>query len=396
MNTSATFIDDDLLDRVRAELAASGQPATPAKVAATLRSVGAVLGDSRVLEITELLRAEISGAGPLDGLLREEGVTDVLVNGPAEIWVDRGFGLERSAVRFRDESAVRALAQRLATAAGRRLDDAVPYVDARLAGGVRLHAVLPPISPAGTVVSLRVPAARPFTLDDLVTSASIPAELVRWIEAIVAHRLAFLITGGTGSGKTTVLGALLSIVDARDRIVVVEDSSELRPRHPHVVRLEARTANVEGIGRVGMADLVRQALRMRPDRLVVGEVRGAEVADLLSALNTGHEGGCGTLHANSADEVPARLEALGVSAGMSRDAVHAQAVSALHVVLHLIREPNGQRRVAQIHVTHRSPSGHLLTRPAFLISRDGSVGRAGGYDQLANLLTARGWSASAC
>lgn len=396
MTNATPVVDQALLDRVRAELAASGQPATPARVAATLRSVGAVLGDARVLEITELLRAEISGAGPLDGLLREAGVTDVLVNGPEEIWVDRGHGLERTATRFRDESAVRALAQRLATAAGRRLDDAVPYVDARLAGGVRLHAVLPPIAPDGTVVSLRVPSNRAFTLNDLVESASIPAELVSWIQAIIAYRLAFLITGGTGSGKTTVLGALLSTVDPGDRIVLVEDSSELQPQHAHVVRLEARTANVEGIGRVELADLVRQALRMRPDRLVVGEVRGPEVADLLSALNTGHEGGCGTLHANSADDVPARLEALGVAAGMSRDAVHAQAVSALHVVLHLVRETNGQRRLAQIHVTRRSSAGYLETRPAFTIGADGSVAPAEGHDHLATLLTARGWAGPAC
>lgn len=386
---SPASLDVRLLERVRASLAVEPGAPTPARVAAALRSAGSVLGDAAVLEVTELLRAEISGAGPLDALLREPGVTDVLVNAPDDIWVDRGNGLERSAVRLRDEAAVRDLAQRLAASAGRRLDDAVPFVDARLTGGVRLHAVLPPVSPAGTVVSFRVPAARTFGLDDLVACGSVPAAMAPTLVAVVRSRLAFLVTGGTGSGKTSVLGALLGLADPNERLVLVEDSGELRPAHPHVVRLEARPPNVDGAGRVGLDDLVRHALRMRPDRLVVGEVRGAEVVDLLAALNTGHDGGCGTLHANSAADVPARLEALGVAAGLRRDAVHSQAAAALDLVVHLVRDGSGRRRVAGLDLLCCTAAGRLVTVPALRADADGDVRRGPGAAGLDTMLSDR-------
>ncbi len=387
--SSPANLDVRLLERVRASLAVEPGAPTPARVAAALRSAGSVLGDAAVLQVTELLRAEISGAGPLDALLREPGVTDVLVNAPDDIWVDRGNGLEQSAIRLRDEAAVRELAQRLAASAGRRLDDAVPFVDARLHGGVRLHAVLPPVSPAGTVVSFRVPAARTFGLDDLVACGSVPVAMAPTLVAVVRYRLAFLVTGGTGSGKTSVLGALLGLADPHERLVLVEDSGELRPAHPHVVRLEARPPNVDGAGRVGLDDLVRHALRMRPDRLVVGEVRGAEVVDLLAALNTGHDGGCGTLHANSAADVPARLEALGVAAGLRRDAVHAQAAAALDLVVHLVRDGSGRRRVAGLDLLSCTAAGRLVTVPALRADADGDVRRGPGAAGLDTMLSDR-------
>lgn len=391
-DAAGAVIDDSLLDQVRRSLAATAQAPTPARVAAALRAVGAVLGDATVLEITDRLRADISGVGPLDALIRTAGVTDVLVNAPGEVWVDRGHGLTRASVRFRDEAEVRALAQRLAASAGRRLDDAVPFVDARLAGGVRLHAVLPPIAPEGTLVSLRIPALRPLALDDLVRCATVAPGLEPWLRAIVEFRLAFLVSGGTGAGKTTVLAALLAEADSGERIIVVEDSGELRPSHPHVLRLEARAPNVEGVGRVGLDDLVRQALRMRPDRLVVGEVRGAEIVDLLAALNTGHEGGCGTIHANSADDVPARMEALGIAAGLPRDAVAAQAGSAIDVVLHLVRDADGRRRVSQLRVLVASAGGGIRTEPAFDVDEAGAIVEGGGADVLRDALGARGWT----
>jgi pilus assembly protein CpaF len=382
-------VDRGLLERVRTVLAATPGEATPARVAAALRAEGAVLGDAAVLEVTAILGAEIVGAGPLEPLLREPGVTDVLVNRPDEVWVDRGAGLQRSTVRLRDEAAVRRLAQRLAAGAGRRLDDAMPWVDARLAGGVRLHAVLPPLSPTGTLVSLRVPARRALTLDDLVAAGSVAPALQGWLRGIVAARLAFLVTGGTGTGKTTVLAALLSLVDVRERLVLVEDSGELRPEHPHVVRLEARPANVEGVGEVALDDLVRQALRMRPDRLVVGEVRGAEVVDLLAALNTGHEGGCGTVHANSPSAVPARLEALGVAAGLGRDALHSQVAAALDLVLHLTRDRSGRRRVAEVDLLRPDPAGRVAAVPALSCDPDGSVRGGPALDELHELVGGR-------
>lgn len=365
--------DGELLAGIRTSLARDGAAPTPARVAAALRAHGAVLGDATVLEVTDRLQAEIAGAGPLEALLHEPGVSDVLVNGPHSVWVDRGQGLERTSVRLGDEAAVRRLAQRLASSAGRRLDDASPYVDARLARGVRLHAVLPPISPEGTVISLRVPASAGLELPDLVAGRTVAPELAPLLAQLVRARRAFLVTGGTGTGKTTVLTALLGLADPRERVILVEDSCELAPQLPHVVRLEARPPNIEGAGRIGLDDLVRQALRMRPDRLVVGEVRGSEVVDLLGAMNTGHEGGCGTLHANGAADVPARLESLGIAAGLGRDAVHAQAVAALDVIVHLRRDVDGRRRLSELSVLDRSSAGLMSVREAFRVSSGGDV-----------------------
>lgn len=237
---------------------------------------------------------------------------------------------------------VRRLAQRLTAAAGRRLDDASPYADARLPDGTRLHAVLPPVATDGPYLSLRTFRQRPFTLAELVDHGTVPRPVAPLLDAVVAARLAYLVTGGTGSGKTTLLNTLLGLVPGTERIVLVEDAAELRPVHPHVIGLQARTANVEGVGAVGLSDLVRQALRMRPDRLVVGECRGAEVVDLLAALNTGHDGGAGTLHANAPTDVPARLEALGMLGGLPRIALHAQVAAALQVVLQVRRTGEGR------------------------------------------------------
>ena len=326
------------------------------------------------------MRTELAGLGVLEAVVGSEGVTDVLVNGPHEVWVDAGEGLTRSEVRFPDEGSVRRLAQRLAGSVGRRLDDSVPYVDARLPSGVRLHAVLPPISGQGTCISLRVPRRRVFTLDDLAEVGMVPSAGVDILAGLVARREAFLVTGGTGSGKTTLLNTLLSAVDPGERLVVVEDSAELQPAHPHVVRLEARPANTEGSGAVTVRDLVRQALRMRPDRVVVGEVRGGEVVDLLSALNTGHEGGCGTVHANSAADVPARLESLALPAGMTRAGLHAQVAAGLRAVVHLVRDP--ARRVAGIAVLRAGPDGLVSAVPA-VVFRDGRTLRGPAADGVA-------------
>lgn len=360
---------ESLVERVRARLVAADSAPTAAVVTSALRDEGVVLGDDAVLTLVGSLRSELAGAGPLEPLLQEPGVTDVLVNGPLETWVDRGEGLQRCDIRFRDESAVRRLAQRLAATAGRRLDDATPYVDARLPDGSRLHAILPPVSPRGTLISLRVPRRRAFTLDALVAAGTLDDVGAGWAAALVRSRAAFLVSGGTGTGKTTVLSTLLGLAAPDERLLLVEDSGELLPDHPHVVRLEARPPNLEGAGAVTLRDLVRQALRMRPDRVVVGEVRGAEVVDLLAALNTGHEGGCGTVHANSARDVPARLEALALAAGLARDALHALAAAGLDAVLHLERGPDGRRRVAGLHVLQRDAAGLVQAHPALTFER---------------------------
>jgi pilus assembly protein CpaF len=366
-------VPGELLDRVRGTLAITGAKPTPAHVAAALRADGTVCGDAMVLAVVTALRREALGAGPLDTLLAEPGVTDILVNGPDEVYIDRGGGLERALVHTGGEPAIRRLATRLAAAAGRRLDDATPYVDVRLPDGTRFHAILAPIAAPGTCLSLRVPSRHVFTLDDLVAAGALPPAGAPILRDLVESRLAFLISGGTGSGKTTLLSSLLSLADPSERLVLVEDASELRPDHPHVVRLEARPPNVEGAGEISLRDLVRQALRMRPDRLVVGEVRGAEVVDLLTALNTGHEGGCGTIHANSASDVPARLEALGALAGLTREAIHSQIAAALDAVVHLTRAPNGTRRIAEICTLIRTPTGQVLTTPAVHFHPNGTL-----------------------
>ena len=313
-------LDTDLLGRVRRRLTEAPAAPTPVTVVDAVRDEGwaAPLGSGTLLRVGAQLYDEMAGAGPLRALLDDPAVTDIVVNGPADVWVDRGGGMVRADVTFPDVESVRRLAQRLAASCERRLDDASPYVDAHLPDGTRLHAVLSPIAVSGPYLSLRTFRPRAFTLAELVGAGTLTVDAAHLVTAIVRARLSYLISGGTGTGKTTLLGTLLGLVPGTERIVVVEDASELRPSHPHVVALQARLSNVEGSGAVSLRDLVRQALRMRPDRLVVGECRGAEVVELLSALNTGHEGSAGTLHANRAVDVPARLEALGLLGGLPR------------------------------------------------------------------------------
>lgn len=384
MTTEASVVE-----AVRVRLAHEGGELTPHRVAAALRAAGAPVGDATVLRVHAELCREVLGAGPLEVLLRTPGVTDVLVNGPDEVWWDRGHGLERTDVRFADDAAVRRLAQRLAGSAGRRLDDATPHVDLRLRDGTRFHAVLAPLARPGTSLSLRVPAHRVWTLDELEQVGALTTDGVGLLRRLVQARLSFLISGGTGTGKTTVLNSLLSLVDPGERLVLVEDAGELRPDHPHVVGLEARPPNVEGHGAVPLAILVRQALRMRPDRLVVGEVRGAEVVDLLAALNTGHEGGCGTVHANGVDDLPARLEALAAMAGVSREAAHSQMAAAIGAVVHLGRGRDGRRRLRGIGVPTRDATGLVRMEVAVHWSEDGTTHWGPGEDALAQALGAR-------
>lgn len=382
--------DPQLLEAVRARLVRDAAEPTPARVAAAVRAEGGILGDAEVLSIARLLRADLAGAGPLDPLLDDPEVTDVLVNGPDEVWIDTGSGLRRAPhIAFPNETAIRLLAQRLAAQAGRRLDSAAPWCDARLPSGARFHAVLSPVAPDGTCLSLRLPRHRTFSLEELVAAGSLTEAGAALLAAIVAARIPYLICGGTGTGKTTLLSALLSLVDRTERLILVEDAAELRPEHPHVVRLQARPSNIEGTGGVPMHQLVRQALRMRPDRLVVGEVRGQEVLALLNALNTGHEGGCGTVHANAATDVPARIEALGCAAGLSRVAVHSQLAATRALVVHLDRGPAGQRRVAEVCVLSREGSGLVRAVPAVSYIGTGGDARLPAYGELCARLRGR-------
>lgn len=283
--------------------------------------------------------------GPLAVPAAEPGVTDVFVLGDGSLWYDRGNGVERAGGHLGTAEA-RQLAVRLVSLGGRHVDDATPCADVRLGDGLRVHAVLPPISTGGALVSVRLPRARALGVDDLERAGFFAAVGSAVLRAAIRDRRNLLVTGAGGSGKTTLLGALLALAPPTERIVVLEDVAELRIAHPHVVSLEARQANLDGAGGLALDRLLREALRMRPDRLVVGECRGPETRDLLAALNTGHDGGAGTLHANSLADVPARLEALGATAGMTPDQVARQAASALHVIAHLERGPAGRRLVA--------------------------------------------------
>jgi pilus assembly protein CpaF len=283
--------------------------------------------------------------GPLAPLVADASVTDVFVNGPGQLWADRGNGLVRLPPLPLDETQLRDLAVRLIAAGGRHIDEASPCVDVRLRDGIRVHAVLPPISTSGTLLSIRLPAVVRPSVTELDAAGFFRDVPLAFVARVVRERHNILITGASGSGKTTLLAALLSTAAAADRVVAIEDVAELRVDHPHFVSLEARQANLEGAGAIGAERLVREALRMRPDRLVVGECRGAEVRDLLSALNTGHDGGGGTMHANTLEDVPARLEALGALAGLAPSAIARQAVSAIGFVLHLERRADVRRLV---------------------------------------------------
>jgi pilus assembly protein CpaF len=296
--------------------------------------------------------------GVLAPWVRDPAVTDVFVNPDGAVWVDRGGGAEPVAGVRLPVAEAADLAVRLIAAGDRHVDEATPCVDVRLGRGIRVHAVLPPISAEGAVLSIRLPRSRPLGIDELDAAGFFSAIAVERVRELVARRANLLITGAGGSGKTTLLGAMLSAAPESERIVVIEDVAELRIDHPHVVTLEARQANLDGAGAIGLDRLVREALRMRPDRLVVGECRGPELREMLSALNTGHDGGAGTLHANSLADVPARLEALGALGGMGPDAVARQAVSGLDAVLHLERV-DGVRRLRAIGVLALGTRGRL-------------------------------------
>ena len=315
-------------------------------------------------EIAPLAQRPIPGTvnfGVLAPFVSEPAVTDIFINGPGQLWVDRGTGPVQQPEFTQSESEVRELATNLIAAGGRHIDEATPCVDVRLLQGIRVHAVLPPISPGGTLVSIRLPRVVRLGVEQLERDGFFDAVPLRQVRELVRLRRNLLLTGAGGSGKTTFLAAMLSLAELTDRIVAIEDVAELQVDHPQFVSLEARQSNLEGAGEVGLQRLVREALRMRPDRLVLGECRGAEIRELLGALNTGHDGGAGTLHANSLADVPARLEALGALAGLNAAAIARQAVSAIDAILHIERV-DGHRRLAQL--------GHLAidTRDRLVIA----------------------------
>lgn len=337
--------------------------------------LGTALAEEEPLSVDAALaaharaRSEFRGVGELlQRLVDEPGVTDVVVHAGG-IWVDRGAGMEPTDVRVGGEGEVRALAVRLAALAGQRLDDAAPIVDGVLPSGVRLHAVLPPLAADGTAISLRAHHQQELSFEALRERGAFGEEMGAVLRALVARRANGVIAGATGTGKTTLLSALLALVPPEERVVCIEEVRELEPAHPHVSHLQARAANVQASGAVGLDALVRAALRMRPDRIILGEARGAEIREVLTALNTGHAGSWFTLHANSVADVPARLAALGALAGMSPQMVVLQAAVALDVVVVARRGPAG-RYVAQL-ATFTEADGMLVARTVLEASPGG-------------------------
>lgn len=330
MNTPTT-------NDIRTALANTNTPhITPTHVATQLRHT-TPLNPKTILTTTRTLHADLTGLGPLQPLADHPHITDILVNNPTSVWADTGNGLTKTPITFTNEQHVRELATRLATHCGRRLDDQTPYVDAYLPGRIRLHAVIPPITQAGTSISLRFPAHTPLTLTDLATRNALPTTWTHLLTTAITTKTNIVVTGGTGTGKTTLLNALLATCNPQERLITVEDTPELHPNQPNTVALTTRVANTEGKGTVTLGDLIRQALRMRPDRIVVGESRGPEIRELLLALNTGHAGSCTSLHANSVTDVPNRIIALGALAGLTPEAISAQMHGALQLFVHLRR-----------------------------------------------------------
>ena len=342
-------VGDDPTDRGRLRRA----------VARALAAEGVVVAPARWAALVRDLVDDLGGLGPLEGLLRDPEVTDVMVNGPAEVWVDRGGRLERAPVTFDGDAHVRRTIGRVLGPLGVRLDRAHPYADAVLPGGVRLHALLPPLAPTTTLTLRRVPAVVP-TWGELVAGGLLPEEAAVLLREAVAARRNLAVCGRAGVGKTTLLARLLAGA-GDDRVVVIEDTPELSRPAPHCVHLRVRPPTPDGAGAVDVAALVRNALRMRPDRLVIGEVRGPEVADMLQAMNTGHDGSATTVHANGAADAIVRLEGMALLAGVPLAAARAQVASALDVVVALDRDAHGRRRLAEVVAVHPGEDGAAAT-----------------------------------
>ncbi len=304
-------------------------------------------------------------AGPLAGLLLDPTIGEVVVNGPYDVWVEVDGRMRRVDTRFRDALELRQTAVRLVAACGRRIDDATPMVDARLPDGSRVNVVLPPIAVDGALITIRRFGASPLRFDDLIARGAISSDDALRIRGFVDDRRNVLISGGTATGKTTLLGAITGLMPSYERLVSVEDAAELVMQTTNVARLEARPANVEGRGAIDVRQLIRNALRMRPDRLVVGEIRGGEALDLVLAMNTGHDGSLATIHANGPDDALRRLETMALMGGVDipHSAIREQIASAVHAVIHLVRTADGTRRVASIDCVERDGERWRLSNP---------------------------------
>jgi pilus assembly protein CpaF len=319
------------------------------------------------------IQHEVFGLGPLEPLLQDPSVNDVLVNGHDDVWVERRGKLEKTVARFKDDAHLMRIIDKIVSAVGRRIDESNPMVDARLADGSRVNVIVPPLALDGPTLSIRRFAADPFTSDDLITFGSVTQQVMDLMGGVVKARLNVLISGGTGSGKTTFLNVLSNFIPNHERIVTIEDAAELQLRQDHLVRLETRPANLEGTGRVTQRDLVINSLRMRPDRIVVGEIRGAEALDMLQAMNTGHDGSLTTVHANSPRDALMRIETMVAMTGLDipQRAVRQQVSSAIDVVVQIARLSDGKRKLVSLQEITGMEGDVITTQEIFKFERQG-------------------------
>jgi len=333
----------------------------------------AALNHNEYERLIEELLDEVLGLGPIEPLLQDSTVADILVNTHRQVFVERDGRLERTAVQFKDDRHLIRIIQKIVAAVGRRVDESQPWVDARLADGSRVNALLPPCAVDGPLLSIRKFATKPFTMDRLIENGTITAQLAEVLEIIVKSRLNVLISGGTGTGKTTILNAMSSLISNKERIVTIEDTAELQLQQEHIARMEARPANMEGVGEVTQRDLLKNSLRMRPDRIIVGEVRGTEVLDMLQAMNTGHEGSMTTIHANTPRDALTRLEHMTAMSGYDIPvrALRGQIGSALHVIVQLQRFSDGRRRVVSLQEVTGTEGEMIAMQEIFRFERRG-------------------------
>ncbi|MFM2109906.1 MAG: hypothetical protein RLZZ372_830 [Pseudomonadota bacterium] len=323
--------------------------------------------------VVRQIEDEVMGLGPLEPLLADPSVSDILVNGAHHVYVERGGKIERTDIRFHDDAHLLNIIDRIVSRVGRRIDESVPMVDARLQDGSRVNAIIPPLALDGPVLSIRRFGKDALTTDDLIRLGSLSPALVELLKAVVLARLNVMISGGTGSGKTTLLNVMSGFIPERERIITIEDSAELQLRQPHVVRLETRQVNVEGRGQITQRDLVRNSLRMRPDRIVVGEVRGAEALDMLQAMNTGHDGSLTTVHANSSRDALSRIETMVAISGVQFPiaALRAQIAAAIDVIIHVERHEDGRRRVTSLQEINGMEADTISMSEIFTFTRSG-------------------------
>jgi pilus assembly protein CpaF len=323
--------------------------------------------------VTRRIEDEVMGLGPLEPLLKDPTISDILVNGPDQVYIERYGKLEQTHIRFTDDAHLMNIIDRIVSAVGRRVDESSPMVDARLKDGSRVNAIIPPLALDGPMLSIRRFAVDLLTIADLIRLGTIDESLAKVLEAVVHGRLNVVISGGTGTGKTTLLNVISAFVPHSERIITIEDSAELQLQQPHVVRLETRPPNIEGKGQVTQRDLVRNALRMRPDRIIVGEVRGAEALDMLQAMNTGHDGSLTTIHANSPRDALSRIETMVSMTGITfpMRALRAQMASAINVVLQIARDEDGRRRLVSLQEINGMEGDIITMSEIFSFERKG-------------------------